>query len=68
MNAIEKRKITIRTKIKVAMDGRKQRWLAQKLGILEPYLSNKLNGITEFSDEELKRISEILNIDLSFKS
>lgn len=56
---------TRREKIKRGLDGRKQRWLALELGISDTQLSNKMNGITPFSDDEVKKIESLLDIVLS---
>lgn len=60
---IRRRKL-LGNKIKEALDGRKQYWLAEKLGIPDDYLSNKLNGRKQLTQEELDKINVIL--DTSF--
>ena len=45
------------------MDGRTQRWLSQKTGISEDKLSNKLTGITAFTEDDIKLINEALQAD-----
>lgn len=47
--------------IREALDGRKQRWLAEKTGISEYYLSNKLNGEFPFNSFEIERINILLD-------
>lgn len=59
------KKMTLGKKIKVALDGRTQRWLSEKTGIPEDKLSNKLRGITKFSNEDLGIINEVLSISLT---
>ena len=49
--------------IKDKMDGRTQRWLSQKTGISEDKLSNKLTGITAFTEEDVKVINDALGAD-----
>lgn len=51
-------------KIKAALDGRTQRWLGEKIEMDDVSLSNKLNGVYQFSEDELKKIEQILNIKL----
>lgn len=52
--------LTIPEQIKVALDGRTQRWLSFKVEIAESELSKKMNGDLDFSDDEIKRINERL--------
>jgi len=49
--------------IKKALDGRKQKWLAQKLGINDAHLSNKLSGVLPFSDQEIEDINILLSTE-----
>lgn len=63
--AVKKKKPSeVIDKIKVALDGRTQRWLALRVKMDEPDLSNKLNGVREFSDVDKAKISEALSISL----
>ena len=58
---MEEVKITpILDQIKVAMDGRTQRWLALNARIPETDLSRKLNGLVKFDETEIKSIEEAL--------
>lgn len=57
---MEKTKQTIPEQVKKALDGRSQRWLSLKVAIPETELSKKMNGAAEFSEEEIKRVNEVL--------
>lgn len=46
--------------VEKAMDGRTQRWLSLEAKIPESELSRKMNGVSEFTDEEIARINEAL--------
>lgn len=46
--------------IKEALDGRTQRWLAYKISMSEDKLSNKIKGLTDFTDSEVATINAIL--------
>ena len=46
--------------VEKAMDGRTQRWLALEAKIPESELSRKMNGISEFTEEEIDRINLVL--------
>lgn len=56
----KKIKITIQEQIKLALDGRTQRWLAMQVQMPEDTLSKKMNGIIEFNEADLKVINERL--------
>lgn len=43
------------------LDGRSQRWLANKIGMDEPLLSNKMNGKSRFTVPEVELIASILD-------
>jgi hypothetical protein len=57
----EKIKLSIPEQVKIALDGRTQRWLSFEIRVPEPELSQKMNGSLEFSDAELEKISKRLN-------
>lgn len=57
----EKVKLPIPEQVMKALDGRKQRWLSFEVRIPEADLSRKMNGILEFTDDELEKISKRLN-------
>ena len=50
--------------VATAMDGRTKRWVAVRAMIPESELYKKMNGKSEFTDEELKRISEVLGVKI----
>ena len=54
----------IGVKIKSALDGRTQRWLAIKTGIPEDKLSNKIKGLTPFTEDDIKKINRSLNVTI----
>lgn len=58
---MENEVLTIPEQIKVALDGRTQRWLSFEVKIAEQDLSKKMNGQLEFSEKELEAIEERLN-------
>jgi len=57
---MEKEKLSIPEQVKQALDGRTQRWLSFGARIPEADLSKKLNGVWEFTEEEIARINELL--------
>jgi len=56
--------ISIPEQIKVALDGRTQRWLSFEVRIPESDLSKKMTGDMDFSEDELKSIQERLNFKI----
>lgn len=58
---------SIPVKIKKALDGRTQRWLALKISMADTEMSNKMNCITPFSIEDLIKIDSVLATDLASK-
>lgn len=44
--------------------GIKQKWLAQQIGVSEVTISNWVRGNHKPTEENLKKISEVLNMDL----
>lgn len=57
-------KLPVNEQIKLALDGRTQRWLSLKAGIAEADLSKKLKGSMEFSDEEIIRVQDVLSFTI----
>lgn len=57
-------KIPIPEQIKKALDGRTQRWLATELDMTEDALSRRMNGILQFTEDELKAIQERLKFKI----
>jgi hypothetical protein len=62
--ATTKSKLPIGEQIREALDGRSQRWLGQKLDLTDDYISRKMNGILEFTDEEIEMVNTILSLNL----
>jgi len=56
--------VSIPEQIKSALDGRTQRWLSFGIRMPESDLSKKMNGVLEFTDEEIKAINELLKSDI----
>lgn len=52
--------LSIPEQVKVALDGRTQRWLSFGIRMPESDLSKKMNGVDEFTDEEIKAINQLL--------
>lgn len=52
--------LSIPEQIEVALDGRTRRWLAIEIRMPETELSKKMNGKTDFTDQELETISSRL--------
>ncbi len=48
--------------IKQKLDGRSQRWLCLQVQMTDVDMSNSLNGIRKFKEDELDRISKVLKI------
>jgi hypothetical protein len=61
---MQKEKVSIPDQIKVALDGRTQRWLSFEARIAEQELSKKMNGKMDFSDQEIERINEALKFEI----
>lgn len=53
--------------LEVALDGRTNRWLAEKTGIHESDISKLRRGIFNPTDLQITRISEALNTDFTGK-
>lgn len=58
-------KASIPEQVKEALDGRTQRWLSMEIKMPEDTLSKKMNGISEFTDEEINTINERLSANIS---
>lgn len=55
--ATTKSKLPIGEQVKEALDGRTQRWLAREIGMTEDSLSRKMQGLLEFTDDEIESIN-----------
>lgn len=42
------------------LDGRPQKWLADRIGVSEMYLSRRMRAQAEWSADDLVRLSEVL--------
>lgn len=58
-------KKTLEEQIKIALDGRTQRWLALEIKMPESDLSKKIKGAMPFLDQEIKSIEKRLNFKIS---
>lgn len=63
---MEKIKLSIPEQVSMALDGRTQRWLSFEVRIPEQELSKKMNGILEFTPDDLKKIEERLNFQFDY--
>lgn len=60
-----KKKVTVPEQVKNALDGRTQRWLAMEIRMPEDELSKKMNGINEFTDEDIDAINKRLSSNIT---
>jgi len=65
-NNMEKIKLSIPEQIRVALDGRTQRWLSFETRIPEPDVSEKMKGRAEFTKEELAKIEARLKFKIDY--
>lgn len=56
--------LSIPDQVKVALDGRTQRWLALQIRIPETDLSKKMNDVVPFTQDEIKQINELLKVKI----
>lgn len=56
--------ISIPEQVRIALDGRTQRWLALEVKMSEDMLSKKMQGFIEFSEDEIKRINNRLKSNI----
>jgi hypothetical protein len=61
MNTLKKINYDLCEKVKSHMEGRKQRWLANQLGLTDTALSNRINAIYSFRNEEIKKMAEVFS-------
>jgi hypothetical protein len=54
---MEDKKLTIAEQVRIALDGRTQRWLSFEVRIPEPDLSRKMKGEMNFMPDEIERIN-----------
>ncbi len=56
--------MTLKEKIKEALDGRSQRWLSLKMPMAETDLSRKISN-NQLTQQEIDRINSILNSNIT---
>ena len=56
--------LSIPEQIKIALDGRTQRWLSFEVRITEIELSKKMNDVIPFTDEDIAKINERLSANI----
>lgn len=56
--------LSIPDQVKIALDGRTQRWLALQIRIPETDLSKKMNDVVPFTEDEIKQINELLKVKI----
>lgn len=54
---MEQTMLSVPEQVKIALDGRKNRWLALEIKIPETELSKKMNGHVEFTEAEIQAIN-----------
>ena len=52
--------LSVPEQVKIALDGRTQRWLSKEVKIPEDLLSKKMNGVMNFTKEEIATINQRL--------
>lgn len=62
--ATKTKPISISEQIKIALDGRTQRWLSTEIGMIEDTFSKKMRGIFQFTDEDIEKINARLSSNI----
>jgi len=52
-----KEKVSVPEQVKVALDGRTQRWLALEIKMPEDNMSKRMTGVVEFTQDEIDSIN-----------
>lgn len=65
---LEEIKAKRRKIIEDALDGRTQQWLVDKMPINSTRLSHCINGLMEFSQDELNTINKLLGTDFTLET
>ncbi len=61
---MEQTALSIPEQVKVALDGRTQRWLALQIRVPESDVSRKMTGLMDFTEDEIKNINELLKVNI----
>jgi len=64
-STMPKIEVSIPEQIKAALDGRTQRWLSFEVRIPEQELSKKMNGVLDFTPEEISAIETRLKFKIA---
>lgn len=59
-----KEKVSVPDQVKVALDGRTQRWLALEIKMPEDNLSKRMSGVVQFSEDEIAAINNRLKSNI----
>lgn len=62
--ATKTKTIPVKDQITQALDGRTQRWLTKELGMKEDTFSKKMQGILNFTDEDIEKINNRLSSNI----
>jgi len=60
-----KEKLSVPDQVRVALDGRTQRWLALEIKMPEDNMSKRMTGVVEFTQQEIDSINERLKSNIS---
>lgn len=60
-----KEKLSVIDQVKVALDGRTQRWLALEIKMPEDNMSKRMTGVVEFTQQEIDAINNRLKSNIS---
>lgn len=61
---VTKEKLSVIEQVKVALDGRTQRWLALEIKMPEDNMSKRMTGTVQFTQEEINSINERLKSNI----
>ena len=59
-----KEKLSVPDQVRVALDGRTQRWLALEIKMPEDNMSKRMTGTVQFTQEEINSINERLKSNI----
>lgn len=60
-----KEKLSVIEQVKIALDGRTQRWLALEIKMPEDNMSKRMTGTVQFTKEEIDSINERLKSNIT---